>query len=83
MTKLGSDSNIATLLQKQHADSSKLVREALKLLRALAGNDTVKINILKDGAAKQINDLINLHRVSHTLYISSSHSFHWFIIFSH
>lgn len=53
-------------LQKQHAESARLVREALKLLRALAGHDTVKNNILKNGAAQQIDDLINLHKVSNS-----------------
>lgn len=57
---------IYCILQRQHADSTRLVRDALKLLRALAGHDSVKNNILKNGAAKQIDDLINLHKVSHT-----------------
>lgn len=47
------------------------MREALKLLRALAGHDTVKNNILKNGAAQQIDDLINLHNVSHAIFINA------------
>lgn len=41
----------------------RFVRESLKLIRALAGNDAVKQNILKDGAARLIVDLIDLHKV--------------------
>lgn len=59
--------NDCVAFQKQHAESPRLIREALKLLRALAGNDAVKNIILKNGAAQQIDDLINLHKVSHTL----------------
>lgn len=58
--------NDSVAFQKQHAESPRLIREALKLLRALAGNDAVKSIILKNGAAQQIDDLINLHKVSHT-----------------
>lgn len=36
----------------------------MKLLRALAGNDAVKSNILKNDAPKLIDDIINLHNVS-------------------
>lgn len=49
--------------QKEHCDSIRLTREALKLLRALAGNDTVKANIIKEGAADLINCVLNLHKV--------------------
>lgn len=42
----------------------RFVRESLKLIRALAGNDTVKQNILKDDAARLIVDVVNLHKVT-------------------
>lgn len=41
----------------------KLAREIFKLLRALAGNDKVKISIIQHGAAPIINDVINKHKV--------------------
>lgn len=40
----------------------RIAREALKLIRALAGHDTVKANILKDGAAKPIAASLNTHK---------------------
>lgn len=52
------------ILQKEHSDSIRVSKEALKLLRALAGNDGTKKNILKDDAAKLIDDIINVHKVS-------------------
>lgn len=51
-------------MQKEHSDSIRVSRESLKLMRALAGNDAVKNNILKDGLAKLIDEIINIHKVS-------------------
>lgn len=42
----------------------KLARESFKLLRALAGNDKVKISIIQHGSAPIINDILNKHKVS-------------------
>lgn len=69
------------IFQKQHAVSARLIREALKLLRALAGNDVVKNHILKNGAAQQIDDLINLHKVSQCSVSERRRTFHQIYIF--
>lgn len=42
-----------------HADSIKVNKEALKLLKALAGNDTVKVQIIEQGAAPLIELSLN------------------------
>lgn len=42
-----------------YPDSMKLCREAFKLLKALAGNDTVKVNIITQGAAPIIESSLN------------------------
>lgn len=55
---------IPSHLQKEHSSSIRVSRESLKLMRALAGNDAVKNNILKDGIAKLIDEIINIHKVS-------------------
>lgn len=44
-----------------------MAREAFKLIRALAGNDTVKANILKDGAAKLLAASLNTHKSNETV----------------
>lgn len=49
-------------MQCEHSDSVRLAREAFKLIRALAGNDAVKANILKDGAAKFLAASLNTHK---------------------
>lgn len=43
-------------------DSIKVIREAFKLLKALAGNDTVKADIIKQGAAPIIESSLNRHK---------------------
>lgn len=40
----------------------RLAREAFKLIKALAGNDAVKANTLKDGAAELIVSVLNTHK---------------------
>lgn len=42
----------------------KLIREALKLLKALAGNDTIKVDMVQQGAAPLITSLLSLHRAN-------------------
>lgn len=56
-------SNNFKCLQKEHSSSIRVSKESLKLLRALAGNDAVKMNILKNGIAQLINEIINIHKV--------------------
>lgn len=43
----------------EYPDSVRIVRESLKLLKALAGNDTVKTNIIKNGAAPLVESALN------------------------
>lgn len=51
----------------EFADSIKINREAFKLLKALAGNDTVKSDIIKSGAAPIIESSLNRHKADLTL----------------
>lgn len=48
-------------------DSPKVVRESFKLLKALAGNDTVKTEIIKRGAAPIIESSFNRHKADETI----------------
>jgi armadillo repeat-containing protein 6 len=48
-------------------DSLKVIRESLKLLKALAGNDTVKVDIIKNGAAPIIESSFNRHKADETI----------------
>lgn len=43
-------------------ESMKILRESCKLLKALAGNDAVKSNIIKNGAAPLIESALNRHK---------------------
>lgn len=43
----------------QYPESQKINKEALKLLKALAGNDTVKAQIIEQGAAPLIDMCLN------------------------
>lgn len=43
-------------------DSLNVITQALKLLKALAGNDTVKSDIIKHGAAPLIESSLNRHK---------------------
>uniref|UniRef100_A0A182NI88 LRRK2 ARM repeat domain-containing protein n=1 Tax=Anopheles dirus TaxID=7168 RepID=A0A182NI88_9DIPT len=47
-------------------DSMKIIREACKLLKALAGNDTVKQNIIQCGAAPLLESALNRHKDNET-----------------
>ncbi|GAB0099685.1 Armadillo repeat-containing protein 6 homolog [Sergentomyia squamirostris] len=51
----------------EHSDSLKIVREGLKLIKALAGNDTVKVKIIQQGAAPMITTLLSTHRSNESL----------------
>lgn len=46
----------------------RVSKDALKLLRALAGDDTVKSNILKNDGARLIDEIINIHKVKWYAY---------------
>lgn len=48
-------------------DSVRVVRETFKLLKALAGNDTVKADIIKNGAASIIESSFNRHKADETI----------------
>lgn len=48
-------------------DSVKVIRESLKLLKALAGNDTVKVDIIKNGAAPIIESSFNRHKADESI----------------
>ncbi|KAJ6635179.1 Armadillo repeat-containing protein 6 like [Pseudolycoriella hygida] len=52
---------------KTFPDNVKLIRESLKLFRALAGNDKVKTSIIQHGAAPIINDVLNRHKENETI----------------
>lgn len=54
----------------EYPDSVKINREALKLLKALAGNDKVKVHIIQNGAAVIIEATLNKFKVRE-LYESS------------
>ncbi|XP_049544373.1 armadillo repeat-containing protein 6 homolog [Anopheles darlingi] len=47
-------------------DSVKVLREACKLLKALAGNDTVKKQIIECGAAPLLESALNRHKSNET-----------------
>lgn len=44
-------------------DSMKIIRESFKLLKALAGNDKVKVHIIQMGAATIIEGALNRFKV--------------------
>lgn len=48
-------------------DSIKVIRESLKLLKALAGNDAVKVEIIKRGAAPIIESSLNRFKADETI----------------
>lgn len=49
-------------LMREHPDNMKLIREGLKLLKALAGNDKIKVDIVQQGGAPLITSLLGLHK---------------------
>uniref|UniRef100_T1GDR3 Armadillo repeat-containing protein 8 n=1 Tax=Megaselia scalaris TaxID=36166 RepID=T1GDR3_MEGSC len=49
-------------VMKKHPDHPKLNKEALKLLRALAGNDTTKVHIVQKGAAPIVQNILVIHK---------------------
>ncbi|XP_059616300.1 armadillo repeat-containing protein 6 homolog [Phlebotomus argentipes] len=51
----------------EHSESLKLLREGLKLLKALAGNDAVKVKIIQQGAAPLITSLLSTHQANESL----------------
>ena len=48
-------------------DSVRIIRESFKLLKALAGNDSVKAEIIKRGAASIIESSLNRHKADETI----------------
>lgn len=64
------DANGLTLIMDamvNFTDSVKIVRESLKLLKALAGNDSVKTSIIRVGAASVIESALNRHKADETI----------------
>lgn len=55
--------HILPFFQKEHSTSIRVSKESLKLLRALAGDDSVKNKILKDRGALLLDEIINIHKV--------------------
>ncbi|KAL7737274.1 hypothetical protein ACLKA6_012897 [Drosophila palustris] len=49
-------------IMKDHLTEERLNREALKLLRALAGHDAVKSHIVQQGVAPIIKDILETHQ---------------------
>lgn len=54
-------------LQAANTNSVRLNREALKLLRALAGHDAVKAHIVQQGVAPVLKELLQTHMVTKVL----------------
>lgn len=50
--------------QANNISAVRLNREALKLLRALAGHDTVKCHIVQEGIAPILKELLHTNMVS-------------------
>lgn len=48
-------------------ESVKVIRESFKLLKALAGNDSVKVDIIKRGASSIIECSFNRHKTDETI----------------
>jgi len=48
-------------------DNVKVVNESLKLMKALAGNDTVKAEIIKVGAASIVESSLNRHKADENI----------------
>lgn len=64
------DANGLTLIMDaivNFTDNIKIIRESLKLLKALAGNDSVKTSIIKVGAAPIIESALNRHKADETI----------------
>jgi hypothetical protein len=64
------DANGLTLIMDSmvtFSDSIKVVRESLKLMKALGGNDNVKAMIIKSGAAPIIESALNRHKADETI----------------
>lgn len=64
------DANGLTLIMDamvNFPDNIKVIRESLKLLKALAGNDGVKKDIIKCGAAPIIENAFNRHKADETI----------------
>lgn len=54
-------------MQREHPENLKLIREGLKLLKALAGNDTLKVDMVQQGGAPLISSLLSLHKANEGL----------------
>lgn len=51
-------------IMKDHISSSRLIKEAFKLIRALAGNDTVKLHLMQQGISPIIEEALDTHKVN-------------------
>ncbi|KAH8261523.1 hypothetical protein KR044_010577 [Drosophila immigrans] len=54
-------------IMREHLDEERLNREALKLLRALAGHDAVKAHIVQQGVAPIIKELLETHQANENI----------------
>lgn len=54
-------------LLKEHPDNLKLMREGLKVLKALAGNDTLKVDMVQQGCAPLVTSLLSLHKAHESI----------------
>jgi armadillo repeat-containing protein 6 len=52
---------------ENQSENTKVIRESFKLLKALAGNDTVKADIIKNGAAPIISVSLNQFKSDETI----------------
>lgn len=50
-------------IMRDHMSSTRLIKETFKLIRALAGNDTVKVHIMQCGVAPLIEAALDTHKV--------------------
>lgn len=48
-------------------DSMKVIRESFKLIKALAGNDNVKVALMKSGASPVVESSLNRHKADEIL----------------
>lgn len=53
--------------QAEHPENKRLIKEALKLLKALAGNDKLKVDIVQRGGAQLITSILSLHKSNESI----------------
>lgn len=50
-------------VMRDHISCTRLIKDTFKLIRALAGNDTVKVHIMQFGIAPLIESALDTHKV--------------------